>query len=140
MTMMDAALTREMTDHFSGQHQPFVADHHRPHSGVLSDEQRTAAVDRVKAYDKRISDAWKNPPAMFDGSVRLAKKPDDTTPDANKKFPDLAKKFEGKFHLRLMGDIDAATLEAIQADNQANYNKRLENAWRNPINHATGAK
>lgn len=41
-----------------------VFDHHRPHALRMTDDQRKAAIERQAAYDKRISDAWRNPPAQ----------------------------------------------------------------------------
>jgi hypothetical protein len=102
-TMMDA-LSRDVARHPSGQ--PFVADHHRPRSGTLTDDQRNAAIERQKAYDNRVSNAWKG----ADAGAPALLTPDRTTP------------------------TNAADLDALQAANERRHAAKISEAWRNPVN------
>jgi hypothetical protein len=48
------------------------AAHQRPRSAVLTDEQKRAAAERQAAYDKRLSEAWKQePPAVVADASKL---------------------------------------------------------------------
>ncbi len=115
MMMMDEqqkAVATSLTD------KPIVSDHHGPHSASLSDAQRAAAIECQIAADKRLSDAWRNPPSMF------------VPQDLSRTPPEVTKPVafgEGRF--------TADKLEALQQSNQKRYNKRIEDAWRNPANH-----
>jgi hypothetical protein len=100
--------------------EPVVSDHHRPRALPMTDVQRKAAMERQAAYDKRISDAWRNPPAQH-VPQDLSKTPPEVTKPVAFGEPNRAAS-------------DSVALDAIQATNQQRYNARLENAWRNPIN------
>lgn len=113
MTIMDAAVQQELADKFS----PFVADHHRPNSAILTDEQKKAAHERQVASDKRLSEAWRNPAHLI------------VAQDLSVTPPEVLKP------IAFGSGESVAALDALQADNQAKYNARIENAWRNPINH-----
>jgi hypothetical protein len=103
----------------------FDAANHMPRSGTLTEDQRNAAIERQKAYDKRVSDAWKNPP-MADLSLQ--------TGDQN---PSLGHAPSSAAHV--VGAVTVSDLDAIQAANERRYAAKISEAWRNPA-PAQGAK
>jgi hypothetical protein len=121
MTMMDA---QQIAVADALQPKPFVADHHRPNSAILTDAEKKAADERHAARDKRLSDAWKNPEPLYvpvtDGKAAR----EDTSITAEPRFGPAA------------GNVEE--LDAIQVANQQRYNARIESAWKTPTN--AGAK
>lgn len=112
MTMMDG-LPAPITDGAA------VFDHHKPHSAVLTDEQRKAAEDRIAAHDAKLSNAWRNPPSMF------------VQQDLSRTPAEVVKPVA-------FGDgravNDTTGLDALQAANERRYAARISEMWRNPTN------
>lgn len=120
---------------------PFVADHHRPNSAVLTDAERQAAHDRQKAADKALSDAWKNPEPIYAGANFPQGGSGHVTPQTSRQsmslgIPEVGNAPGSAVHA--VGAVGVAELDAIQVANQQSYNAKIENAWRNPT--SAGAK
>jgi hypothetical protein len=113
MTMMDG-MPAPITDGAA------VFDHHKPHSAVLTNDQRNAAIERQAAYDKRISDAWRDPPVAYIPQDLSRTPPEVTKPVAFGEGKPLK--------------ADHIGLDQLQAANERRYAARISEAWRNPTN------
>lgn len=116
MTMMDQANQQELADKFAPK--PLVADHHRPRHATVTDDQRNAAIERQKAYDKRVSDAWRGLPTdLGNTSLRTA---------------DPMMVNSAGSAANVVGAASVAELDALQAANERRYAAKISEAWKNP--------
>jgi hypothetical protein len=100
------------------RHQPeVVTTDNRPRFAVMDEAQKVAAHERQVASDKRLSEAWRNPPHQI------------VAQDLSVTPPEVLKP------IAFGSGESVAALDAIQADHQRRYNERLERAWINPVNH-----
>jgi hypothetical protein len=136
MTMVDAAVQQELADKFSPK--PFVADHHRPHYGFVTDEQKKAAHDRHAARDKKLSDAWKTPEPIYAGANFPQGGHGHVVPERAGVTMCTGHPDVGNAPGSAANVVGAAELDALQQANQRRYNARIEAAWKSPIN--AGAK
>lgn len=81
------------------------------HSAVLTDAQKVAADERHALADKRLSEAWRNPPS---------------SPHLGHQQP-VASAAPAKAEV-----VDVGQLDALQQTLQARYNARIEAAWKSP--------
>ncbi|MGE3993217.1 hypothetical protein [Pseudorhodoplanes sp.] len=112
--MMDAAALAPITD------KAFVSDHHKPHHVAMSNDQRNAAADRQALADKRLSDAWRDPPPMFVGA----------TPEPVMGVHADKVGTNGHDHNRPV--TDTTGLDALQAANERRYAAKISEMWKNP--------
>jgi hypothetical protein len=131
-TMMDASQIA-----VADSAPPSVADHHRPHSAILSDADKKAADDRYNAAQKKLSDAWKNPEPIYAGAHAPQGGHGHVLPISGNNTSLRTNDPMSPGHAP-GAPTNAAELDALQQSNQAKYNSKIESAWKNPINQ--GAK
>jgi hypothetical protein len=106
---------------------PFIADNHMPHAAVLSDTDLKAGADRQAAYDKRLSDAWRNPEPAFVGDNFPQGGPGNVTPTGS--GISLPTAVPGV--VRAPGSpANTAELDALQEANRQAYNAKIEAAYK----------
>jgi hypothetical protein len=135
MQFMDGSMEKAIADALAPK--PFIADHHRPNSAILTDAEKKAADDRYNAAQKKLSDAWKNPEPIYAGAHAPQGGHGHVLPISGNNTSLRTNDPMSPGHAP-GAPTNAAELDAIQQANQAKYNSKIESAWKNPVNQ--GAK
>jgi hypothetical protein len=140
-TMMDASQV-VIADAMKGGTPVLDHNQHRPHHATVTDEQRNAAIERQKAYDKRVSNAWKDAEPIYAGAHAPQGGPSNMLPTGGPspslRTADPMTVNSPGSAANVVGAAGVAELDAIQQKHQQAYNAKVSEAWRNPTNQ--GAK